>query len=329
MPIQKVGVANEFSMMQQDAPSTAPSSTAKPPPEEAKVRACHGMLTWAVQEPPFQDTILCINANQLHEKAVTYLDLEWVWMSQMNIFPHFVVLCTLNDYHRLFSIDYTMHHHASSCIIMHHHASSCITSSNLDLDAHSKGRCGKWIFHDANRMLRLQPLPPLQSRCLKRQWSGHVRGCQGSSAVTTFSGHNLVHQCSSTPWKGNNRYIYIYIQNESDEPFPHFVVLCTLNDYHRLFSIDYIMHHHASSCVPSSNLDLDAHSKGRCGKGNFHDANRMLCLQTRPPLQNRCLKRQWLGDVRGCQGSSAVTTFSILFRPQSCASMQFNSIKRQ
>ena len=160
MPIQKVGVANEFSMMQQDAPSTAPSSTAKPPPEEAKVRACHGMLTWAVQEPSFQDTILCINANQLHEKAVTYLDLEWVWMSQMNIFPHFVVLCTLNDYHRLFSIDY----------IMRHHASSCVPSSNLDLDAHSKGRCGKGNFHDANRMLCLQTRPPLQNRCLKRQW---------------------------------------------------------------------------------------------------------------------------------------------------------------
>ena len=41
--IQKVGVANESFMMQQDAPSTAASSTAKPPPEEAKVRACHGM----------------------------------------------------------------------------------------------------------------------------------------------------------------------------------------------------------------------------------------------------------------------------------------------
>ena len=196
MPIQKVGAAKAISMMQQDAPSTAPSSTAKPPPEEAKVRACHGMLTWAVQEPPFQDTILCINANQLHEKAVTYLDLEWVWMSQMNIFPHFVVLCTLNDYHRLFSIDY----------IMHHHASSCITSSNLDLDAHSKGRCGKWIFHDATGCSVYSPFLHCKAATWRGKGQGMSRNVNMSSAGTTFSGHNLVHQCSSTPWKGNSRY---------------------------------------------------------------------------------------------------------------------------
>ena len=137
-------------------------------------------------------------------------------------------------------------YHAISCIIMHHHASSCITSSNLDLDAHSKGRCGKWIFHDATGCSVYSPFLHCKAATWRGKGQGMSRNVNMSSAGTTFSGHNLVHQCSSTPWKGSNIFRYRMSQMNI---FPHFVVLCTLNDYHRLFSIDYIMHHHASSCI--------------------------------------------------------------------------------
>ena len=175
---------------------------------------------------------------------------------------------------------------------MHHHAYLPAILNWIYLDAHSKGRCGKGNFHDATGCSVYSPFLHCKAATWRGKGQGMSRNVNMSSAGTTFSGHNLVHQCSSSPWKGSNIFRYRMSQMNI---FPHFVVLCTLNDYHRLFSIDYIMHHHASSCITSSNLDLDAHSKGRCGKGNFpwcqQDAPSTDAL---PPLQNRCLKRQWL-----------------------------------
>ena len=181
-----------------------------------------------------------------------------------------------------------------SCIIMHHHAYLPAILTWMPIQKVGVAKAISMMPTGCSVYRRAL-------HCKTAAWRGNgYRGCHGMSGDVRGAvqeppfRERLAPQCSSTPWKGNSRYRYRMSQMNM---FPHFVVLCTLNDYHSLFSIDYIMHHHASSCVPSSNLDLDAHSKGRCGKGNFHDANRMLRLQTRPPLQNRCLKRQWLGDV--------------------------------
>ena len=211
---------------------------------------------------------------------------------------------------------------------MHYHASSCITSSNLDLDAHSKGRCGKWIFHDANRMLRLQPLPPLQSRCLKRQWSGHVRGCQGSSAVTTFSGHNLVHQCSSTPWKGNNRYIYIYRMSQMNL---FLISLCCalwmiIIDCFLLTISCIIMHHHAYLPAILTWMPIQ-----KVGVAKAISMMPTGCSVYRRALH--CKTAAWRGNgYRGCHRTSGDVRGAVQeppFPERILHPMQFNSMKRQ